>query len=222
MKRIWPFLIVIAVALVTIGSGVFLYRSKVAAAGPKPNMGNAPAGNTESMHALGPASAPVTLEEFGDFQCPPCGKLSEPINQMQREYAPKLRVVFHHFPLAVHQHAKEAALAAEAAGLQGKFWQMHDLLYREQAVWSKSDDPHSLFEAYAGMIGLNLDRFKKDMQSREVAERISADQKYGSEIGVRSTPTIFLNNEGLSPELTAPDRLKAAVAEAMKGKKPSS
>src|SRR5438132_11620082 len=88
----------------------------------------------EEVHVRGPADAAVTLEEFGDFQCPPCGLLSEPINQLQKQY--NLRVIYREFPLPSHAHAREAAFAAEAAGRQGRLWQMPDLLYREPAVWS--------------------------------------------------------------------------------------
>lgn len=221
MKRVLPFIIVAAVAVAAVGSGVFLYRAKIAAAGPKPDARNADKGSADG-HVLGSAAAPVTLEEFGDFQCPPCGRLSEPINELQKDFGSKLKVVYRNFPLAVHRHAREAAAAAEAAGLQGKFWQMHDLLFREQAVWSKADDAVSLFNAYAGMIGLDLDRFKKDMQSPEVEERITTDQKRGSDIGVRNTPTLFLNNEALSPEILDPQKLRSVVGEAVKDKKPSS
>src|SRR4029077_80833 len=115
--------------------------------------------------------APVTLDEFGDFECPPCGKLSEPINELERDFNPKLRVVFHHFPLPNHKYAGQAACAAEAAGLQGKFWQMHDELYREQAVWANSSDARSIFNAYAAYIGLDAQRFKTDMDSDEVKAR---------------------------------------------------
>jgi len=222
MKRISPFIIVGVVAIVTIAGAMFLYRAKVAAAGPGPDMGKAEKEIADSVHSLGPANAPFTLEEFGDFQCPPCGKLSEPINQLQRDCGSKLRVIFRNFPLAVHQHAKEAALAAEAAGLQGKFWPMHDLLFREQAVWSISDNARSLFESYAGMIGLNLEKFKKDVQSNEVEERISVDQRRGSVIGVKSTPTIFLNNEALRPEVLDPTKLRDVVSAVVKSGKPSS
>lgn len=221
MRRYLPFVIVIAVGLTAVGTGTALYRARRPAI-PSTKQASSETEAGDSVHALGPADAPVTLEEFADFQCPPCGKLSEPINQLQREYGSKLRFVFRNFPLGMHQHAREAAMAAEAAGLQGKFWQMHDLLFSEQAVWSKLDDIHSLFDAYAGMIGLNLERFHKDMQSAEVAARISIDQKHGSVIGVRNTPTLFLNNQALSPEVLDPTKLRAVVSEAMKEKQPSS
>ena len=85
------------------------------------------------------------------------------LQQIERDYASSLRVIFRNFPFTIHEHAHEAAYAAEAAGLQGHFWEMHDLLYREQATWANTKDVQSLFESYAGTIGLNLERFKKDV-----------------------------------------------------------
>ena len=174
----------------------------------------------KSIHVLGNPDAPVTLEEFGDFQCPPCGTLSGPINQLEQDYHPRLRVIFRHFPLTIHQHAREAALASEAAGQQGRFWQMHDVLYREQAVWSKAADAQPLFDAYAGMLGLKIDRFKKDMESDEVKRRVTADQLRGTALGVTITPTIFINNRALPNVSLSPAALRAAVEAAMNIKSP--
>ena len=95
---------------------------------------------SESMHIRGNPDAPVTLEEFGDFQCPPCGSFAAFAEELLKEYDSRLRIVFRHFPLTAHEHAREASLAAEAAGLQGHFWEMHDVLYREQAAWSKAPE----------------------------------------------------------------------------------
>src|SRR5438445_13831484 len=108
----------------------------------------------KSIHILGNPEAPVTLEEFGDFQCPPCGILSGPINQLEQDYRPRLRVIFRHFPLTMHRHAREAALASEAAGRHVGFWQMHYVLCREQAGWSEALDVRQLYHCDAGMIGL--------------------------------------------------------------------
>ena len=177
--------------------------------------------NTGDVHVRGNPNARVTLEEFGDFECPPCGKLSDPINQLEKDYQPNLRVIFRHFPLVIHPHAREAALAAEAAGLQGRFWEMHDVLYREQPVWSKVADPRTLFNAYAGMVGLDLDRFKKDMDSDQTKMRVAADQKQGTSIGVQNTPTIFLNNRAVDPKSLNPEALRAAVDAAVKTQSPS-
>src|ERR1700719_5164718 len=113
MKRYLPFVIVVVVAAVAIGGGAALYRAKRprSLTIPKERIASA-ATETGGLHILGPANAPVTLEEFGDFQCPPCGKLSEPLNQLQKQY--NLRVIYREFPLPMHTHAKEAAYAAEA------------------------------------------------------------------------------------------------------------
>src|SRR5437660_11541016 len=135
MKRYLPFVIVALVGLLAVGGGAFLYRSKQSA-NPPPKISKTEAETGgQVVHVLGPDNAAVTLEEFGDFQCPPCGRLSEPINQLQKQY--NIRVIYRNFPLPIHAHAKEAACAAEAASRQGKFWQMHDLLFKEQAVWSQ-------------------------------------------------------------------------------------
>lgn len=174
----------------------------------------------KATHILGNPDAPFTLEEFGDFQCPPCGMLSGPINQLEQDFRPRLRVIFRHFPLTMHQHAREAALACEAAGRQGRFWQMHDVLYREQAVWSKAADVQPLFDTYAGMLGLKIDRFKKDMESDEVKRRVAADQEQGAALGITITPTIFINDRALPNASLSPASLHAAVEAAMNGKSP--
>jgi protein-disulfide isomerase len=218
MRRYLPFIIVIAVAILTISGGAWLYRTKLPV---KPvaakNRPAEPAGPEE--HAIGPADATVTLEEYGDYQCPPCGALSEPLHQIARDF-PKLRVVFKNFPLVMHQHANEAALAAEAAGLQGHFWPMHDLLYHEQATWSKSLDVQPLFNAYAAMLKCNVDRFKKDMASEPVISRVKADQQGGAKVGVTNTPTIFINNTVVPPASLNPKDLRDAVETAMKESEP--
>ena len=220
MRRYLPFIIVICVALLAVGGGAFLYRTK-RAANPAPKISKTETERPgEIVHVLGPADAAVTLEEFGDFQCPPCGKVSEPINQLQKQY--NLRVIYREFPLPIHAHAKEAAYAAEAAARQGRFWQMHDLLYREQAVWSQSLDARALFNAYAGMLQLDLDRFKRDMDSSEVQRQVELDQHRGTAIGVKNTPTIFVNNEALTSEQMNPAQLPATVEAAVKKAKPSS
>jgi protein-disulfide isomerase len=222
MKRSAPFVIVAIVALLAFGGGAYLYRSKrAAAAGETPlKITKTETSPSEVVHTLGPENAPVTLEEFGDFQCPPCGRLSEPINQLQKKH--NIRVIYREFPLVMHAHAKEAAYAAEAAARQGKFWQMHDLLFREQAVWSKSEDARGLFQAYAGMLQLDLGRFKTDLDSPEVQQKVEADQKRGAAIGVKTTPTLFLNNEAIPVSEVNPEKLPAFVENALKNTKPSS
>jgi protein-disulfide isomerase len=219
VKRYLPFIIVAAVAIATLVSGAMLYRAK------RPHLLTIPQdkivpgkGDTASMHIRGNPDAPVTLEEFGDFECPPCGNIASFLDELVKEYHPRLRIVFRNFPLVNHKHAHDAALAAEAAGLQGRFWEMHDVLYREQAVWTKSDNVRELFNAYAGMLGLNLDRFKKDMDGEKARARIESDQERGNSVGVKSTPTVFVNNREVGPDRKTPDGLRATVTEALKEK----
>ncbi len=212
MKRYLPFVIIAAVALATLVSGAMLYRAKRLPALAIPeNSTTSAMGGTEMVHVRGRADAPVTLVEFGDFQCPPCATLADPINKFEREYASRLRVVFRHLPLANHQHAREAALASEAAGLQGRFWEMHDLLYREQSVWSKAPDVRVLFNAYAGMLGLNIDRFRKDMESEQAKARVKSDEHQAAALGLANTPTIFINDRRVPPARLNPSGLRIAI-----------
>jgi len=213
MKRYLPFIIVVAVALLAVGSGAMLYRAKRPATLTMSGKGGEP------THVRGNPKAPITLEEFGDFQCPPCGRIAPEIKKLEEDFQPQLRVIFHHLPLATHVHAQEAACAAEAAGMQDRFWEMHDLLYKEQAVWSKSEDSRALFQAYAGMIGLDLGRFKRDIDSEEVKARIAADQRQAASLGVTNTPTFFLNNRAVDPASINPEKLRSLVDAELKEKK---
>jgi protein-disulfide isomerase len=213
MKRYLPYVVVAVVALATFGTGFAIYRAKLAARPPDPKGGPA-----SGMHVRGKAGAQVTIEEFGDFQCPPCSAMAVFLQKVEVEYGARLRVIFHHFPLAIHAHAREAALAAEAAGRQGRFWEMHDLLYKEQAAWSKAPDVPSLIQSYAGTIKLDLDRFKKDLADPEVAGRVDADQKLGSSRGVTSTPTLFVNTELLPAAELNPPGIHKAIEAALKEK----
>jgi protein-disulfide isomerase len=218
MKRYLPFVIVMVVGLLAVGSGVMLYRAKRPT--PVPNAKNSGASDKRwesgALHVRGERVAAVTLEEFGDFQCPPCGTLSPLIDEIERDYHSRLRVVFREFPLPMHTHAAEAAYAAEAAGMQGRFWEMHDLLYREQAVWSKAADVKTIFNSYVGMLGLDAARFQADVQSAAVKERVERDHREGLERGVKSTPTVFINNRMLEPSSLNKAGLTAAIDSAFK------
>jgi protein-disulfide isomerase len=213
MKRYLPYVIVAVVAVATFGTGFALYRAKLSTL-PAEAKG-APA---SGIHVRGKAGAPVTIEEFGDFQCPPCSTMSGVLGKLEEEYGARLRVIFHHFPLAIHAHAREAALAAEAAGMQGRFWEMHDLLYKEQAAWSKAPDVPSLIQSYAATMKLDLDRFKKDLADPEIAARVDADQKLGASRGVTSTPTLFVNDVLVPVAELNPAGLHKAVEAGLKEK----
>ena len=213
MKRYLPFIIVVTVALITFGSGFALYRAKKLAAPSAPTGGPA-SGN----HVRGSKTALVTIEEFGDFQCPPCAGMATFLKKTEEEYGSKLRLVFHHFPLVNHIHAREAAAAAEAADLQGKFWEMHDVLYREQSVWSNVERVEPLFVGYAKSIGVDPERFERDLRDPKVAARVDADQKLGSSRGVTSTPTLFLNGVALPADQLNPTAMHKAIDAALNEK----
>src|SRR6266498_5643006 len=221
MKRYLPFVIVAAVALATLGSGAMLYRAKrsqlLSISANKVLSGK----NDKSMHIRGNPDAPATLEEFADFQCPPCSNFAGFTEELLKQYDSRLRIVFRNFPLPGHEHAREAALAAEAAGLQGRFWEMHDVLYREQAFWSYAPNARGLFESYAGTIGLNLDQFRKDIDSEKAKERLDSDHARGDSLGVKLTPTIFINNQPVEPKDKNPEGVRAAIDAALAGKSKS-
>ena len=197
-----------------------LYRAKLAKTPASAKNTAAPAkdSNSNRLHIRGERDAPVTVEEFGDFQCPPCGTLSPHLDDIEREYRPRVRLIFRNFPLPMHVHAAEAAYAAEAAGKQGRFWEMHDLLYREQSVWSKATDAQKLFNSYAGMLGLNAERFKADMQSAAIKNTVESDHHAGEQRGVKSTPTVFVNDSMLAPSSLSKSGLSAAIDSALKEK----
>jgi protein-disulfide isomerase len=215
MKRYLPFVIIGIVAALTIGAGAMLYRMKQRSASA--GQANPTAGSTiKPEHVRGDSNALVTLEEFGDFQCPACATTAGMLRPLEEAYGSRLRMIFWNFPLAPHKHGRDAALAAEAASLQGHFWQMHDLLYQNQSSWSTADDARPLFERYAEQLHLDVERFKRDFQSQQVAARVDREREHGVSRGVQNTPTIFINNREVVPPFS-PQRLHEAIDAAMTG-----
>lgn len=224
MKRYLPFVIILAVAALTAGGGALFYRAKMRALPRQapPLAATPPAEKSEldGLHIRGTPGAPVVVEIFGDFQCPPCATVSGVIDKLEQDYRPRVRVIFREFPLAMHAHALEAALAAEAAGEQGRFWEMHDLLYQYQSVWSKASGVERFFEAYAGSLQLDVERFRVDSQSAEVRARVIAEGESGVSRGVTATPTLFVNGTLVRGAFTR-ENLKAVIEAALAGKKSS-
>jgi len=165
-------------------------------AGPVFNYGRPGA---EPMHIRGDSGAPVVLEEFGDFQCLPCSLLWPILGKLENDYGKQLVVVFREHPLDQHRFALDAARAAEAAGFQGKFWEMHDVLYRSRADWIPATYVGPYLNDYATELKLDLDRFKADLESAAVMKRIEADQDRGESLGIDRTPVVFLNGQRLPP-----------------------
>jgi protein-disulfide isomerase len=196
---------------------------------PTPQGGNAnrvsanaaatPAPGTETLHARGPADAPVVLEEFSDFECPACGYFFKYAKRLEADRGGRVRFIFRNNPLQIHRFASIAARAAEAAGFQGKFWEMHDALFEHQQEWSKKDvtDPRPLFTGYAQRLGLDVERFNADMNGEAVAARIVEDMRRARSLGVNSTPTVYLNGRLLTGEQTMDEAtLRAEVESALK------
>lgn len=149
---------------------------------------------SSSDHVKGSESRKLVLIEYGDFQCPACAAYYPITKRLEEEYGDQLTMVFREFPLrSIHKNAQIAAQAAEAAGFQGKFWEMHDKLYENQEAWADNRDPRSMFESYASEIGLDVDKYKTDYDSQEVKDRINADYNSAFSAGVNATPTYFLN-----------------------------
>jgi protein-disulfide isomerase len=202
IKRYLPFVIICGVLILALGAGWWLYRSKQQAmtqAATKTGVASTlpPKPGAVPPHVRGGAEARVTLEEFGDFQCPPCARVAPVIKQVEKDYGSQLRVVFRQCPMAMHQRALDAACASEAAGLQKHFWEMHKALYDNQWIWSRVPYARVFFSDRAKDIGLDVERFKKDMDSDQVKTRIAADQARGASLGVDRTPVIFINKRRL-------------------------
>lgn len=154
-------------------------------------------------HILNDNKTDIILVEYGDFQCPGCAAAHPNVKDLLAEYSNKISFVFRHFPLtSIHPNARAAAAAAEAAGLQGKFFAMHDLLYENQTDWQNADAAQrtTLFTSYAESLGLDLEKFKNDLSSADINQKISFDQEIGKRLGVNSTPTFYLNGEKLADE----------------------
>lgn len=147
-----------------------------------------------SDHVRGPVNAPVTLVEYSDYQCPACQKFESTVQRLTSDFDKELRIIYRNFPLTgIHKNALAAAYAAEAAELQGRFWEYHDILFNTQDKWSQEADPTALFLEYAKTLSLNTERFATDMKSDAVKQKVAADMKSGEEANVNSTPSFFLN-----------------------------
>jgi protein-disulfide isomerase len=184
------FVLTLLAIMLLFGGTVVLARHKTAAPGSSGVNGGA------TNHTFGDGDKGVTLVEYGDLQCPACGQYFPLVKQLKEQYQKPVKFQFRHFPLVqIHKHAMEAARAAEAAGLQGKFWEMHDMLYTQQNTWVNLPDVTKVFEDYASNLGLNTTKFKQDIASTQVSNAIDADIKAGQALNVESTPTFLLDGK---------------------------
>src|SRR5438128_2657699 len=225
MKRYLPFVIILIVLVAALGIAAKLWKGRTttnpdstatfatnlpgAASNPAPSQTESSAGATKPNVKV---SSPVVLEEYGDYQCPPCGQLYPELKQIEAEYGDQVRIVFHHLPLSkLHKNAMAAAHAAEAARNQTKFWEMHDRLYRNQKEWSELDDPRPIFISYARELKLDIQQFTTDMDSNLVDQRINADMQRAASMGITGTPTVLIEGQMLRYDATNPEGLRRGL-----------
>ena len=225
MKKYLPFVIIIVVLLAATTGAWMLWKNRSGStptdstfATALPSPPSNPVTTQPAKDSASPArpdakaGAPVVIEEYGDYQCPPCGQLHPELKQIEHEFGKKVQIVFRHFPLTkIHKNALLAAHAAEAARNQNKFWEMHDVLYQNQKQWSELEDAKSVFLSYAQRLNLNLERFQSDLQSNLVGQRIIADIQRGTSLGVTGTPTVFLDSNRLNYEATNTEGLRRGI-----------
>ena len=178
---------------------------------------NAPPGATPP-NMLGSPTASVVVEEFADFQCGSCGAAHPVLKEIQSIYGSKIKMIFRNFPLPMHDKAYDAAVAAEAAGLQGKFWDMHNQLFTNQQAWSgPSANNKQMWADYAQKMGLNAQQWQSDMAGIAAKSRVDQDIARGKAIGVGSTPSVYINGALIPfPEVNVPSLRKIIDAELQK------
>lgn len=169
-------------------------------------------------HVRGNTNSKVTLLEYGDYQCPACGTYYPVVEEIYDEYKDKIKFQFRNLPLnQIHPNAFAAARAAEAADKQGKFWEMYDMLYQNQSSWTDSDSVKSIFEQYAGTLGLDMDKFRTDAASSDVNNLINADiAAFNQTKQTKQTPTFFINGEKFDVKKANADEFRKALNEALK------
>jgi len=182
---------------VLVAGGLAVYFAKGSGAGGN-SMANALSAVTDTDWSAGNKNAPVTLIEYSDFQCPSCAAYFPLIEELRRNNPDKLRFVYRHFPLAQHKNAEPATLASEAAGKEGKFFEMYVTLFTRQKEWENEPNPTAKFAAYAVLIGLDAKKFLDDYKDAGAKEKIRADYKDGFRAGVNSTPTFFVNGKRIA------------------------
>lgn len=167
----------------------------------------------------GNAAAAVTLIEYGDFQCPACAAYHPLLDQLLKEYGDRVAFIWRHYPLrTIHRNADLASRAAQAASLQGKFWEMYDKIFSGQKSWENSTKADDIFKGYAGEIGLDLNKWQDDLNSSAVKDKVNADIRSGDNANVTGTPTFFLDGAKVSNPRSYAD-FKSLIDQALNDKK---
>ncbi len=192
MRNGGPWVIATLVLLVA-GAGLYAFTGAAASEpskAPPPTAADISAGNPD---------ASVAVVEYSDFQCPFCAEYAPILAQLRQEYGDRVQFVFRFFPLANHEFGMISAQAAYAAHKQGKFWEMHDLLFDRQDEWTQSSDPRTLFDSYAQSIGLDLEQFHKDIDAQATIDFITSQRAQGEQAGVSHTPWFVVDGSSVLP-----------------------
>lgn len=190
--------------------------SAVPAKTPNTIQPDAPKG-AEPPNQAGSPTATVTLEEFADYQCPACAVKNPVIDEIKTTYGTRIHLIYRNNPLPIHDKSYDAAVAAEAAGLQGKFWEMHDILYAKQGDWTASTTYKDVWKGYAKQIGLNVEKWENDMAGIAAKGRVDADLERAKSANIRSTPTLFFNGKEMDfAEISVPTLRERIDAELQK------
>ena len=186
--------IAILAGIIIILGGIFIFTKA-----SSDNGGGGSSSSQPTNHVKGEGQSGVTLLEYGDFQCPVCQIYFQPLEEVAAKYSKQIFFQFRNLPLtSTHQNAFASARAAEAAGLQGKYWEMHAQLYQNQSSWSSSSSPLEKFKSYAQAIELDMAKFEKDYASEAVNDAINADLDEFKKTGQpQSTPTIFIDGQAI-------------------------
>ncbi len=210
--------IIIAIAIVVVAAGVALAIFANPRSAEPGKAVDSQSLIRDTSHMTKSSSAKVNVVEFGDFECPACEKAYPEFKQLMEEYKDKdVNFVWREFPLeSIHPNARVGAEAAEAAAKQGKFWEMHDLLYDKQSEWSTMPDPTDTLIAYAGSLGLDTDKFKVEMSQHLSKDIINADLKDADSLGLNGTPTFYVNGVKVdSQSVPSKEDLKKLIDEAL-------
>ncbi len=219
-KRAW--IIFSAICVLVLGSLVFFSnRNRIDVSGVDTNTIQAASTKSGDIadHVFGKGDSKVTLIEYGDFQCPGCGSAHPTVKKLAEKYKDQLAFVFRNFPItSKHPNARAAAAAAEAAGKQGKYWEMHDKIFESQNSWGNlgATERTKFFTDYAQELGLNTTTFATDLTSDVVNQKISFDQAVGKKAGADATPTFILNGKKLDNEWANEAQFEEVIVNALK------
>ena len=221
-----PLVIIGIVLLVAVVGGWYLYQSSNSKSTASNT--NRPANATQQQpnntpmtssvlgaqppHFKGAQNSSVVLEEFADYQCPTCATMHPVMNEINATYGSRIKFIYRNYPLIqIHKNAYEAAVSGEAAGLQGKFWEMQNLLFQNQRNWSNVADVKPVFEGYAQTIGLDVEKFKADVLGMAAKQRVDADLQRGRALNISSTPTVLVNGVPVPFEQMTVDGMKKII-----------